>query len=231
MLYKRSANARNMLEILRLKNYAHDFDGNFWAVAETVLSYPADAEKIKAEYPDLYNRECAADIIIEKRQLLAGAKELPYIREECRIGDGIIHMPVEVTTAEISIPIGEFHFVAGKNGYYGHLTRREKGRLRLNSLPMLCSLIEVNRRFKLLYYTTVGFVKCGDVFYAELKFARQSYFIDSLDTDLLNFHDLDYEAKYMDKNALACAGYLMFRNMIKPVIINEDELGTNITEE
>jgi hypothetical protein len=220
-----------MLEIYELTGYAHDFQGDFWAVLDLLWSYPADAEKIKEDYPDFYKRECASDVIIEKQELIEKAKELPYIREEYRVGDGIIHLPIETTTAEISIPINEFHFVAGRSGGYGHLTRRDKGRLRLNQLPLLCSLIEVNRRFKLLYYKVTGFVKCGDAYYAELKFERQSKFMDSLDADLLNLHGSEHRAAASDKSSMATAGYLMFRKMITPIIIAKNELGNNITEE
>jgi hypothetical protein len=230
LFYRRVRNVSNMKEIVKLKSYAHDFSGNFWAVVETLYTYPADAEKIKAEFPDFYDRECASDAVIEKQELLEKAKELPYIREEYKIGDGIIHMPVEMTAAEISIPVGELHFALGNYGC-GHLTRRNNGCLRLNNLPLLCSLVEISRRFKLLYYKVCGFVKCGDNYYAELKFERQSKFFDSLDADLLNFHDIDFEERAADKTAMACAGYLMFRNMIKPVMIDKDDIGSNITEE
>jgi hypothetical protein len=230
LFFRRDERVRNMLEIVKLLHYAHDFNGRFWAVVETVYSYPADAEAIKAAHPDFYERECASDPILKKQELLDKAKELPYIREAYRVGDGVIHVPVETTAAEISIPLGEFHFVTGRRGY-GHLTRRDKGRLRLNGLPVLCSLVEVNRRFKLLYYKTGGFVKCGGVHYAELVFERQSNYLDSLDADLLNFKDMGHEERMADRNALACAGYLMFRNMITPVMLDKDDLGSHITEE
>jgi len=230
LLYTRSSKVRNMLEIVKLQGYAHDFNGDFCAIVETVYSYPSDAEKIKAAYPDFYAKECASDANIEKQRILDKARELPYIREEYKLGDGIIHIPVETSAAEISIPMGDFHFSVGNTGY-GHLAHRAKGRLRLNDRPILCSLVEVNRRFKLLYYKVNAFVKFGGNYYVELKFDRQSNFLDSLDADLLNLQDLEWDARTMDKTALACAGYLMFREMITPVILDEDSLGSNIAEE
>jgi len=230
LFYIRDPKVRNKVDIVKLRGFAHDFNGEFWAVLEEIYSYPADAEKIKEEYPDFYDRECASDAIIEKNELLKTAKELPYIRREYKIGDRILHMPVEMTAAEISIPVGELHFAVGAK-CYGHLAGREKGRLRLNGLPLLCSLAEIDRRFKLLYYKATGFVKCGDSYYAELKLERQSNFFDSLDTDWINFQDMEPQARAADKAAMACAGYLMFRNIITPVIIDKDNAGENITKE
>ena len=231
LLYRRDSDIHNMLEIVKLQQFAKDFHGNFWGVAEIVYVFPADAEKIKTEYPDFYSRECLSDITLKKQNLLKTAKELPYIREDYNIGDGIIYIPVEMTASEISIPVGTFHFISDTERCYGHLTRREKGRLRLNDMPVICSLIEVDRRFKLIYYRAAGFVKFGETYYAELRFFRQSNFFDKLDTDEIYCHDLDYDSHMTDKRALNCAIYLMFRNIIKPIVINNDLLGSNISEE
>jgi hypothetical protein len=231
VFYKRHKNVRNMVEILELKHYAHDFNGLFWAVFDVVYSYPTDADKIKATYPDFYNKECASDFIVTKQRLIEKAKELPYIKSEYKLGDGIIHIPVVMNAAEISIPIGEFHFIAGCG--YGHLTGRGRGKglLRLNDLPLLCALIESSRRFKFLYYKVKGFIISEGKHYAELQFKRQSNFIDNLDAELLNCQDLDWQSRSMDRAAITCAGYLMHRNVITPVVIDKDELGVNITED
>lgn len=230
LLYRRSTDIRNHVTITKLTKYAHDFAGEFWGVIETVFTYPQDADSIRSSYPDFYRTHCVSDSALKKQTLLKNSHDLPYIREDYVIGDGIIHIPIDTSTKEISIPCGDFHFIMENNKFYSHLSRKNKEHLRLNDMPMLCSLIEIDRRYKLVFYNTSRFVKCGDKYYAELKFREQSKYFDSFDANEI-ISKCGYGACSIYRNAITCAVYLMFRNVIKPLTIDKDLLGSNITEE
>ena len=69
LCYKRDNKIRNMVEIAKFTGYAHDFNGDFWAVLETVYTYPADASKIEKEFPDFYEKHCVSDIRLSKNRI------------------------------------------------------------------------------------------------------------------------------------------------------------------
>jgi hypothetical protein len=227
LFYKRREDVYNNIEIVKLLKYVHDFSGKFWAVVEIAYTYPQDANVIKSELPEFYERECMSNAAYEKQKILKECKELPYVRDSYQIGDGIIHIPIETDAKEFTIPMSDFHFTLKNDENCGHLTRKEDGKLRISGLPTLCTLIEVERRFKLVYYKVNQFALCGDKHYAELHFCDQSDYFDSLSGEVFPC----FTSSISHIVSVAYAGYLMYRGLIKPVQVDKDSLGKISAEE
>lgn len=82
LLCKRDENIRNRLDIVKIVKFVHDFNSEFFAVAELVAVYPQDAEKIREMYPAFYDEYCVPTAEYERRKLLKQAKSIAYLKAE-----------------------------------------------------------------------------------------------------------------------------------------------------
>jgi hypothetical protein len=231
LLYKRDSKIRNRLNIVRVVKFVHDFRGYFYAVAELVATYPRDAEMIKATYPTFYKEKCMPTSEYTRIKALKNAVSIPYISEEQQIGDGVIYVPVDTTTNEISVAMNSpFQFsMEGRKGlaHYG----KGNGKLRISHFPVLCAVIECDRRFRIVYYKVSGYVKHNDQHYAELRFQRASQWLDSFNSEsVYSQKDVAHNEKSADNNALAHASLLLYRNLTKPIKLEKKQLGVNLLD-
>jgi hypothetical protein len=233
ILYRRDEKINNKIDIWRVVKHVHDFASNFWAVAELVASYPRDAEKIRDMYPAFYNEFCIPSVEFNRRKELRNVESIPYLKDEQQVGDGILYCPLDASTHEFSIAMGEhFHFSMESCKGMAHYAKGN-GKIRVSGHPTLVSLVVCaeTRRFRFVYYIITGYVMHESLYYAQANFNRASKWLDTLDSvAAYNQKDTGHKDKSMDSNAIAHASLLLYRNLIQPIKLERKQMGVNLLE-
>ena len=224
ILFRRHKTIRNRIDIVRVQSFVKDFHGRFWAVCDKLFQYPRDAQEIQKAYPNFAERYCVSDHIYDKRKLLKDTKLIPYLLTNHIIGDSLIHQRVETELAgELLTPVDEmFHMVTDKQGkYYGSLTIAGRQYLRLNAENSItfATLLECERRFKLVYYKLRRFVSYNNEVYLEAIFNRASTWFDCISDDAIE--DFSGRDQFKDRLILSHFVKLLAAGHITPVQMPE----------
>ena len=223
ILYKKHDTIRNRIDIVAVRGFVKDFHGNFYALCDRIYQYPRDAKEIQKAYPNFAERYCVSEHVYDKRKLLKDVKLIPYLLTNHILGDSVIHQRVETELAgEIVTPIDMFHMVTDGHGkYYGSLTLAGRQHLRLNAEDSItfATLMECERRFRLVYYRLRRFVSYNNEVYVEAVFNRASEWFDSISEDELS----DFAARDQFKDRLVLRHFvkLLAAGNIKPIQLPE----------
>lgn len=206
---------QGVIEILQVEHFAHSVYAKFFAVLKSAYVYPRDKEAIQKMFPDFYMEHCVNVWDKEKEKLVKNAVIIPYMPSNSNIGDSIIYKRLNIGKHRTTIDNdGVFHILAAYNGFISSFGSGSYGGIRAEKSSLNATLIEVDGKFKILFYNFSSVVCYNGEHYAKFVYDFETDFF----TDFVKqkFSELIYQ------NAYNGVVYQLFLGLIKPVVVDKE---------
>jgi hypothetical protein len=184
---------------------------NFYAVAEVIHRYPADAEEIAVIYPELL-KDGLLSMEQDKRKALENCVVMPRVSSG-KLGDKVIYQKVIEGFKQFAIKPEIFNFSIGSGmEVRGGFRRGGERLIRLDGMPTVCACIDVAGQCNIIFYEFQRFIECQGEFYAAFRYNGETGFF-SLGTM--------EEAANSEAACLMCA--YMYRGLVEPTKVSLQE--------
>ena len=213
LLYVEPRDYQETFQIQKVKEFAHDIKGDFFAISETLYTYPNDSAAIKKDYPAIYKALCKPEAIYAMDGVLNNAEIVPYIPDNPKLGDEVIYQKISTQFKELSVRSGIFQFLGTKNGDFV-ISEPAYIRLANRTNIKVCSLIAIGVQMKIITYRLEKFVSYKDEYFGVFRYKEQTKFFTPG-----NEHECDDKHKGLINGAY----YRIYRKIISPIIVTEDE--------
>lgn len=203
-------------EIFQVEYFAHSVYAKFFAVVKPVYVYPRDKKAIEEMFPDFYMEHCIDELGKKKNEITKDAKTVPYIPENSKIGDGVIYRLLNFSSRRRSIADdGTFHVLACENGFFGSFENGVDSRIGVEIDKLNATLIQVDDKFKILFYKFITVVSYKGDYYAKFNYSFETDFFE----DFTHFM-LDNNLKHSAYNGVI---YQLFMENITPVVMDMEQ--------
>jgi hypothetical protein len=168
---------RDWFQISKVVGIAHDINAKFYALAEVVHTYPADAEEIAKAYPALA-KEGLSSSAQDKTKARENRIMMPRVSSG-KLGDKVICQKIDDSFKDSAIKPGIFNFAVYeenplfREGEYtacGDFQNGDERLIRLFSNATVCACVDVGGQYNIIFYDFKKYIECDGGLYASFEY-------------------------------------------------------------